>query len=139
ILCRDTTTRGSSYMGRLKLPSLSNPSANIKDYLPQRGTHRHLYETGILDVPCQGKDLSALAPLSPNIAIPLCTLLNDNGDVGQGFHVVYTGGLTPESRDSWIRGSYAGHTAFTLYGGNEGRFLPAYKGPCPFLYLKVKV
>ena len=70
---------GAADLDGLELLAVPDAAADVKDHLPDGGSHGDLDEAGIHHVACQGEGLGAGAGLGADGAVPLHALADDEG------------------------------------------------------------
>ena len=116
---------GAADLDGLELLAAADAAANIEDHFLDGGAHGNFDEAGVVHVAGEGESLGAGALLSAERAVPLQTVIDDEGDVCKGLHVIEDGGRLPQTLFDGSGGLDAGHTALTLNGGGEGAALAA--------------
>ena len=81
----ETASGGAADLDRLKFPVL-DAAADVKDDLPEGGTHGNLDEAGVVDV--SGEGLGAVVVFRADGLIPGGSLLDDGGHVAVGLHII---------------------------------------------------
>ena len=120
--------RRTANLNRLVGHIAGNAVADVEDNLTQGGAHGHFDEAGVVHFTGKGEDLGALALLGADGGEPFGSVIEDGGDIGQGFDIVDDRGFAEQSRTGREGGAGARHAAFPLDGGHQGGFLAADKG-----------
>ena len=129
VLLGETAAGGTADLNSLELFAVLDAAADVEDDFPQGGPHGDLDEAGVHHVARQGEGLGARGLLSADGLEPGGSLADNQGDGGEGLHVVQHGGLSPQAMLHRPGRFYAGHTPVALDGGGESGALAADKGP----------
>ena len=119
---------GAADLHRLELLAVLDAAADVIDDLAERGAHRDLDEAGVHDVTGQGKGLGAGAAIGTDGTEPRRALLDDVGDVCEGFDVVEAGGPAEEAFIHASGRFGARHAAVAFNGRRHGGAFAADKG-----------
>ncbi|VTR63828.1 hypothetical protein DESC_100024 [Desulfosarcina cetonica] len=93
----NAAAHGTAEVHRLELLVSRNAAADIEDDLPQRGSHGHFHHGRVLDMAGDRDQLGPFAFLRANAGVPCVALVDDQGHVGPGFHVVQVTGFVPDT------------------------------------------
>ena len=113
-------------------------AADIIYYLTQGRAHRHLDKAGVLDVAGKGKGLRAGAALGANRLIPLCALVDNDGDICKGLDIVKRGRSCKQTLIDASGGLCAGHATLTFDGSGKSRALAADECACAHVDVQVE-
>ena len=71
--------------------------------------------------------------------VPVHAVADDQGNVGEGLHVVEDGGLAPQALLNGAGRLHPGHAALALDGGGQGAALAADEGACAPVHMDAEV
>ena len=133
-----TAAGGAADLYRLELLAVLDAAADVKDDLPQGGAHGDLNEAGVYHVAGEGEGLGAGALLGADGAVPLGAVADDEGDGGEGLHVVENRRLGPQAVLHGTGRLHAGHAPVALDGGSQGAALAADEGAGTPVYMEME-
>ena len=115
-------------MDELEQPSFGGPAGRLEQHVLQVDAHRDFHHSGVPQGAGKTEYRCTGAPFVTDPGEPFAAPGHDLRHVGQGFHVVYVGGLTEEPDLGWERRPETGHGAFALDGFHQRGLLPGHVG-----------
>ena len=136
---RYATPRWTAHLHCLEFPSFGDSTPDIKNDLSDGNANGNFYKARIIHLTNQGEDFGPFAHLRTYLSIPLHAILDDQGDIGPGLHVVDIGGFAVQpyfSRKWW---PCPRHPSFPFNGGHKGSFFSTDEGPCTHVQGNIKI
>ena len=113
--------------------------ADVVDEALQRGTQRHLHQTGVLNLAHQRKDLGSRTLLAAGLGKPCGAASDDGSNVVPGFDVVDVGRLAVQTLLRGIRRARTRTACAAFEGCDKSCLLAANKGSRALHQLNVEV
>ena len=138
VLGRHAAARWAAGLRGLELAALRDAPANVEHDLPQRRTHGHLDEAGVVHLAGEREDLGAGALLGAEGPVMVGAVQDDVRNVGEGLDIVDVCGLAPQAGLRGERRTHARHAAPALDRCDEARLLAADERARAFLDLEME-
>ena len=125
----ETAARGASNLHCLEFPVVGDAPSNIKDNFSQCRSHRHLHQTGIEHLTCQGEDSCSLRGWCADACEPIRATVYYVWHAYQRLYIVYQRWLIPQACGGRERRAVTGPASPPLKRCDECCFLAA--NECP--------
>src|SRR6056297_1328635 len=115
VILGDDTPRRTSRLDRLKLFTVGDTAADIKDYFPESCSHRHFYQAGVSYLTGKGEYLCSFGIFTPDFGKPFTTLHYDDGNIRPSLYIVYYSRLIKDTLGSRKGRPRSRHTPLAFY------------------------